>query len=82
MTQASSCTGDGNPLANAAFRLLEGFVDRHTLSLFNWDPVRLIGMFETYRAKNRSPRGTIQSFRNWSDIIDERYLEGDQLQAQ
>ena len=42
MTQASSCTGDGDPLANAAFRLLEGFVDRHTLFFFNWNPAGLI----------------------------------------
>ena len=79
MTQASPRTGNGDPLANAAFRLLEGLVDRHTLFLFNWDPVRLIGMFETYRAKNRSTRGTVQSLRNRSDIIDERYLESNQL---
>ena len=56
MTQASSCTGNGNSLANAVFQLPKSFVDCHTLSLFNWDPARLIYMFETYRAKNKGTR--------------------------
>ena len=49
MTQASPRTGNGDPLANAAFRLLEGLVDRHTLFLFNWDPAGLIGKHTAQR---------------------------------
>ena len=72
MTQASSCTGNGNSLANAVFQLLKSFVDCHTLSLFNWDPARLIYMFETYRAKNKGTKRVPESLE----------LERDQLWAQ